>query len=313
MKKKHITIVAVISAALLLGGTALLVKDDVQQSRKNAEIQSYALTPDVKDKLDEITDKLTAETQAVSSESEPETAEIAESVPESHSGTEETPVPTEVTEITEVTEFIAETEISVQESSISDTIPAEILEQIGNAAQTLTAAYPDAIGWLYVPDTNINYPLMQGKDNEFYLHHAYDGSYLTAGSVFLDCRCEPKFMNPINVVYAHNMKNGSMFAGVINFKNAEYFNSHRYGWLATADKVYRIDFFSVAVADWHNAIYDGSQPISEWIPRIESLSAVYTSISYDESDRFISLSTCSSEFQNARTVLTGKLIEMKGD
>ena len=313
MKKKHITIVAVISAALLLRGTALLVKDDVQQSRKNAEIQSYALTPDVQDKLDEITDKLTAETQAVSSEPKLETAELPESVPESHSESEIISDLTETAEITEVTEFMAETEIPAQESSVSDTLPAEILQQIENAVQTLTAAYPDAIGWLYVPDTNINYPLMQGGDNEFYLHHAYDGSYLSAGSVFLDCRCEPKFMNPINVVYAHNMKNGSMFAGVINFKNAEYFNNHRYGWLATADKVYRIDFFSVAVADWHDSIYDGSQPISEWIPRIESLSAVCSSISYDESDRFISLSTCSSEFQNARTVLTGRLVEMGGD
>ena len=310
MKKKHITIVAVISTALLLGGTALLVKDDVQQTRKNAEIQSYVLTSDVQDKLDEITDKLNAETTLVSSEPEFETAEIPESVPESHSESETI---SDLTAATEVTEFTEETEIPVQENNISDTLPAEIYQQIENAAQTLTAAYPDAIGWLYLPDTNINYPLLQGEDNEFYLHHAYDGSYLSAGSVFLDCRCEPKFMNPINVVYAHNMKNGSMFAEVIKFKDSAYFDSHRYGWLATADKVYRIDFFSVSVADWHDSIYDGSQPISDWMNRIQNLSAVYKGISYDDSDHFISLSTCSSEFANARTVLTGKLAEMKGD
>lgn len=152
---------------------------------------------------------------------------------------------------------------------------------------------------------------MQGEDNDFYLHHAYDRSHLTSGSVFLDCCCNPNFMNPINVVYAHNMKNGSMFAGVVKFKNAEYFNTHRYGWLSTADKVYRIDFFSVAVADWQDSIYDGSQPISGWMSRIQNLSQISAGISYDETDRFVSLSTCSDEFANARTVLTGKLTEIK--
>lgn len=297
MKKKTITIVAAVSAALLLGGAGLLVKDDAQQARKNSEIKPYALTQDVQDRLDEIADELTAETQDIS---EPVT------VPE---------IFTDVTDIPEITEFsdAAEQETSMQNSRISDTLPAEILQQIRDAAGTLTAAYPDAIGWLYIPDTNINYPLMQGEDNEFYLHHAYDGSQLSAGSVFLDYRCEPKFLNPINVVYAHNMKNGSMFAGLLKFKDSAYFDSHRYGWLATADKVYRIDFFSLAAADQHDSIYDGSQPISDWIPRIESLSAACTAVSYDESDRFISLSTCSSEFANARTILTGKLVEMGGD
>ena len=153
---------------------------------------------------------------------------------------------------------------------------------------------------------------MQGEDNEFYLHHAYDGSSLTAGSVFLDYRCAPSFLNPVNIVYAHNMKNGSMFAGINKFKDSDYFSRHRYGWLSTADKVYRIDFFSVAVADWHDSIYDGSQPIFDWMSRLQSVSKILDGISYDDSDKFISLSTCSSEFQNARTVLTGKLVEMNG-
>ncbi|MBR4320130.1 MAG: hypothetical protein IKP69_08805, partial [Oscillospiraceae bacterium] len=91
-----------------------------------------------------------------------------------------------------------------------------------------------------------------------------------------------------------------------------YFSRHRYGWLSTADKVYRIDFFSVAVVDWHDSIYDGSQPIFDWMSRLQSVSKILDGISYDDSDKFISLSTCSSEFQNARTVLTGKLVEMNG-
>jgi len=297
MKKRTITIAAVISTALLFGGMVLLVRDDARQAQKTAAVQSYGLTQEMQDKLDKITESLTSETVPVSSEPQ-ET--LSGTVPELDSETENIPDTLAMAEITES---------SVQDSSI--TLPAEIYHQLQDNVQSLTDAYPDAVGWLYLPDTNINYPLMQGEDNEFYLHHAYDGSYMMAGSVFLDCRCNPNFMNPINVVYAHNMKNGSMFAGVIKFKNAEYFNTHRYGWLSTADKVYRIDFFSVAVTDWQDSIYDGSQPVSDWMSRIQNLSQISAGISYDETDRFISLSTCSNEFANARTVLTGKLVEVK--
>ncbi|MDE6086966.1 MAG: class B sortase, partial [Oscillospiraceae bacterium] len=283
MKMKKTIIMAAVSVALLFGGTTLLLKDDAQQAQKNAEIKPYALTQDMQEKLDEIADELTAET-------------IQESIPE-------------IADLTETTEFseMTEQENSTQTVDRSGTLPAEILQQLKNAASMLTEAYPDAVGWLYLPDTNINYPLMQGEDNAFYLHHAYDGSSLSAGSVFLDYRCEPRLLNPINVVYAHNMKNGSMFAGPLKFGDSAYFDSHRYGWLATSDTVYRIDFFSLAKANYHDPIYDGSQPIYDWISQIQNLSVICKEISYDACDRFISLSTCSNEFANARTVLTGKL------
>ena len=123
------------------------------------------------------------------------------------------------------------------------------------SAQSLNEAYPDAIGWLYIPNTNISYPVTQGKDNEYYLSHAYDGSSFSAGAIFLDYRCENRFMNPVNILYGHSMKNGTMFAGVLNFADSSYFESHRYGWLATPETVYRIDFFSCAKTDCNDKLY----------------------------------------------------------
>ena len=87
----------------------------------------------------------------------------------------------------------------------SDTIPDEVRESLVESAQSLNQAYPDAIGWLYIPNTNISYPVSQGRDNEYYLSHAYDGSSLSAGAIFLDCRCENRFMNPVNILYGHSM------------------------------------------------------------------------------------------------------------
>lgn len=275
MRKRTITIVAAVSAALLLGGTTMLLKDDTVQMAKSAEIRELSISEKVRTELDDISDVLA---EAVELGIEPVSEEAAE---------------------------------NAEPVQATKTLPAEVLDQLKDTAKNLKAAYPDAIGWLYIPDTAINYPLMQGNDNEFYLHHAYDGSKLTAGSIYLDYRCENRLLNPINVVYGHNMKNGSMFAGLLKYDDSAYFDEHRYGWLATESIVYRIDFFSLTKADWEDVIYDGSQPVENWMPRIRTLSRTYNEISYTEADRFILLSTCSYEFKNARTVLTGKLVEMK--
>ena len=200
-----------------------------------------------------------------------------------------------------------ELEISVQE-----TMPDAPMQALLETAKHLHDSYPDAIGWLYIPGTSIDYPVMQGEDNEFYLHHAHDGSRLMSGSVFLDCRCEQHFLNPINVTYAHNMKNGTMFADVRKFDEAAFFDEHPCGWLATPERVYRIDFFSLAHADCDDVIYDGSQTITKWMIRLRELSGLYDPVSYDENDRFISLSTCTRSTGDDRTILTGKLIEMTG-
>ena len=195
----------------------------------------------------------------------------------------------------------------------SQTLPAEVMQELTSQAEELNNAYPDAIGWLYIPSTNINYPIMQSADNDFYLHHAPDGRSLKAGSVFLDFRCENRFMNGVNIVYAHNMNNGTMFAGVTKFKDAGYFDSHRYGWLATSETVYRIDFFSAAVVDRYDSLYDGSVLSADWLPHLAEVSTIYEASEFSDTDRFISLSTCSYEFENARTVLTGKLTKMEVD
>lgn len=279
MKKKTIlrALAAVSAAALLLGGAYLLTKDDFRQRLKETEIKPYMPTPTILAALDEASEPETTTSIAASTVTEDEIS------------------PTTTSEIT----------------TASPELPSEVKEQLIDSVQSLNSAYPDAIGWLYIPDTVINYPVMQSGDNSYYLDHAYDGSPLKAGSVYLDCRCEGRFRNPINIVYAHNMKNGSMFAQITRFKNDSFFESHKYGWLATLETVYRIDFFSLAVADWHDDLYKGDTSISEWIPHIYDRSAVSREMAYTYDDRFVSLSTCSYEFENARNILTGKLVEVK--
>ena len=272
-KKKMLIIAAAVSVALLLGGIFLLTKDSVRQSSTEKEMKPYMPSPKILSELDDI------------STSEP------------------------VTEAATVGDDIVTT---VTAAAPSSELPPELRQQLIDTAAELNNAYPDSLGWLYIPDTVISYPIMQSNDNEFYLSHACNGRSLKAGSVFLDYRCENRLMNPINILYGHNMRNGSMFAQVTSYTNDSFFEAHRYGWLATPDTVYRIDFFSCAIADSSDSLYDGRTPIAEWIPHISEKSVVIREMTFSDEDRFISLSTCSYEFRNARTVLTGKLVDTIG-
>lgn len=280
-KKMKLGIMAAVSAALFLGGAMLYFKDNIAQEIAENNLEPFRPITISQVTLDKITDDLIAETTA---------AEIIQI------GNAQTTVTADIS----------------QNIAVSDALPDDVRQSLIDSAQSLNNAYPDAIGWLYIPDSSINYPVMQSDDNDYYLSHAYDGSYLRAGSVFLDNRCENRFMNPINIVYAHNMKNGSMFAGVLKFADSAYFDSHRYGWIATPETVYRIDFFSCAKADMNDELYDGSTLINEWLSHLYDASVVWENADFSGNDRFISLSTCSYEFENARTILTGKLVETIG-
>ena len=283
MKKKTIRILAVASAAaLLLGGAYLLTKDDIAQKIAENDLTPFMPSVIMQDAL-----AYTPTESVVTTDSATFETIIEETT---NSGT-------------------LETVASVQENVLSPEICEELMEQ----AQELQETYPDAIGWIYVPDTSINYPIMQGEDNDFYLTHGTDGRSLKCGCIELDFRCENRFQNNFNILYGHNMKNGSMFANVCRFKDKSYYDSHPYGWVYTADSVYRLDFFSVAVTDWHDEIYNGFRSLDEWTPHLKEISRIYEDVELTEQDRLVLLSTCSYEFKNARTVLTGRLVEMEGD
>ncbi len=285
MKKKTIRILAVaVAAALLFGGVYLLTKDDIAQKKAAGDLAPFMPSVIMQDAL------AYAPTESVTTTTGTSTSETTSEESTTSSTTSET-VP------------------SVQENVLSP----EICEELKEQAKELQETYPDAISWIYIPDTSINYPIMQGEDNDFYLTHGTDGRSLKCGCIELDFRCENRFQNNFNILYGHNMKNGSMFANVCRFKDKSYYDSHPYGWVYTADSVYRLDFFSVAVTDWYDEIYNGFRSLDEWTPHLKEISRIYEEVELTEQDRLVLLSTCSYEFKNARTVLTGRLVEMEGD
>lgn len=175
--------------------------------------------------------------------------------------------------------------------------------------QQMNANYANAIGWIYVPDTHINYPVMQSEDNDFYLHHGADGGYLYAGSIFLDYRCNADFSGVSNILYGHNMSNRSMFADVTNFTDRTYFDSHRYGWLTTENDVYCVCFFAVDVTENTGEIYNTDSSWRTVMSEAVNRAVIYDDIEIADTDRLVMLSTCTGANSSSRIVLVGKIME----
>ena len=90
----------------------------------------------------------------------------------------------------------------------------------------LDSQNPDVVAWIQIPGTQINYPVVQGKDNDYYLHRDLNGQKSTAGTIFLDYADQADFSSLHNVLYGHHMKNGSMFKDISRYKDQGYFDQH---------------------------------------------------------------------------------------
>ena len=172
---------------------------------------------------------------------------------------------------------------------------------------------PDVVGWIYMEGTNINYPIVQGKNNDYYLRHLIDGTYNNAGCIFLDSACSSEFASKNNIIYGHNMKNGTMFHILMEYKKQEYYDEHPVARLMTPNGNYEIAFFSGFVAKdpsdaWETNFLDGE--FDDWIVKTKNKSIFASEVQPIADDRILTLSTCTYEFENARFVLYGIMREV---
>ena len=84
----------------------------------------------------------------------------------------------------------------------------------------------DIIGWIYCPDTPINYPVVKGNDNNQYLRADLKGKYLVSGTIFADYRNNEVGEDKNYIVYGHNMKNSTMFGTLVKYKDQTYYDTH---------------------------------------------------------------------------------------
>lgn len=112
---------------------------------------------------------------------------------------------------------------------------------------TLLSVNEDAEGWIALKDSKISYPIVQGKDNEYYLHHTVDRAYNFAGTVFVDYRYPDAMYSNYSIIYGHYLKNGTMFAYLNPFQYSDYGNEHNVFDIYIGEKHYHYYVFSVYI------------------------------------------------------------------
>lgn len=107
-----------------------------------------------------------------------------------------------------------------------DKIAQEVIKTKGKERvidfEKLRKINPDTIGWVYAKGTNIDYPVVLGKDNDYYLHTTFEGIKNSSGAVFMDCHGDKGFGAEHNIIYGHHMRNGSMFADLMEFREQSF-------------------------------------------------------------------------------------------
>ena len=164
----------------------------------------------------------------------------------------------------------------------------------------------DVAAWIQIPGTQINYPVVHGEDNDYYLHHDLNGQETVAGTIFLDYEDEPDFSSQHNILYGHHMRNGSMFKDIVQFKNQEYFNEHPEVILYLPDREIHLKTLAAVVASAdgirRKTEFSSEEEFTSYIGKMTEKASA-SAPAEGTITRLYSFITCSYEFQNARTIL----------
>lgn len=204
---------------------------------------------------------------------------------------------------------------SVQQTPQNDTAENPDTESEANIPVTadfaaLQKINPDIVAWIYSPGTKINYPIVQGKDNDYYLHRLVNGQKNAGGTLFMDCNNGATFTDDNTIIYGHHMKNGSMFAGLEKYKEQSYYDAHPVLYLLTPEKSYRLIVFAGFVTASDSPVYtlqfqDADR--ESWVEKALKQSDFQTDVQVAADEPVVTLSTCDYTYEDARYVVLGVL------
>ncbi len=185
-----------------------------------------------------------------------------------------------------------------------------IKSDASNNQDNLKKINEDYVGWIEVANTNIDYPVVQGKDNDFYLNHDFNKNKSSSGSIFIDYRNNIDKDKNI-VIYGHNMKNKSMFQNLMKFKEEEFWEENNKIILTIDGKKYEYEIFSYYVINAKDidlkANFKNDGEYLKYIEGIKKKSIFHRDIDITSNDKIITLSTCSYEKNDFRISIYGRL------
>lgn len=175
----------------------------------------------------------------------------------------------------------------------------------------------DIKGWIEIEGTRINYPVLQGEDNEFYVDHNYSKTKTKSGAIFIDMAYKWNKPSDNMIIYGHNMKNGTMFTSLMNYKSKKYFEEHpkiRFT-TTTSDDIYEIiSVFESKIYDDNENVFkyynfinaNNEEKFNNFITNIKKLSIYDIENTANYGDELMTLSTCAYHTKDGRFVVVAK-------
>ena len=180
---------------------------------------------------------------------------------------------------------------------------------------------PDMVGWIFIADTRINYPVMQSpNDPNFYLKHSFDKSSSNYGCPYVNANCDISKPSDNLIIYGHHMKDGSMFADLDKFTSKSFWENHTavtFNTLTQRQTYEIIAVFKVATGTGsasefkYYSFTDASSPqeFDDYIASVKSKALYDTGITAEYGDKLLTLSTCEYSNNNGRLVVVAKKMD----
>ena len=180
---------------------------------------------------------------------------------------------------------------------------------------------PDTVGWIrfYPEPSQISYPIVQGEDNERYLHETFSANENTLGAIFLNVDNSADYSDKNTIIYGHRMRDGSMFRHLQDYEDESFWKDNPYFYIYTPDGkeiTYHIYSYAVvnAVSDTYLTEFGDDESYQEFLDMTMETSEYDTGVEVDAEDTIVTLSTCTSASDENRIVVRGvkeKEVELK--
>lgn len=194
---------------------------------------------------------------------------------------------------------------------------AEIKESFGINWEKLRKINPQTVGWITVPGADISYPVVQGEDDEYYLHHSITGEEDAFGTIFLGSGSDKEFGDSHSFLYGHNMEGNLMFANLNRYEEEEFLNECPEFYIITPKQMMRFEIFSVQQADEQSPGFQyghglGSQAFKTQLKMLTEGSMYPTGVNPDAAKPITTLVTCNSRLdEHIRMTVHGTCREIR--
>lgn len=182
--------------------------------------------------------------------------------------------------------------------------------------QDLKSINSDLIAWIRIPNTVINYPIVQNPNDEYYLTHNFEKQENDGGTIFAESAIKNPFEDENTILHGHNMRDGSMFAGLNQYKEEDFFKNNKNIYISTKNACYIYEVFSAYVEKVNENPYrygfSSNEEYVKFLNELKNKSMFQSNVdNLKETDKIITLSTCSYEVDDGRLLVHGKLISKK--